>query len=264
MNLFSFNTIFTKLEKSNRTLFITLNREDKNNCINLECLSEIEKTLRWANSRPEIINILFNSSTLKYSEGITGEKKDDQYYLKIRALVAKIHHLMLAAPAQIIFDFNQGACDLSIDLSLAADLRVASKSCKIELNHNAKNLIPFFSHQLIKQVYSANWLRKVYGLKKTEELIDLNYANDNREQFINNTLINFSKMPNILRIQSKLLWGMNLVFNNNEFKKEQEVFHAAISNFDKTTKQITENISGLEKKSFENKNKMTLIQGGLN
>ena len=68
--LFNYTTISTRLEKTTRTLFVTLNRPDWNNAFRLEMLFELESLLAWCTTRVEINSIFIDSSTPYFSTGL--------------------------------------------------------------------------------------------------------------------------------------------------------------------------------------------------
>ena len=68
--LFNYTTLSTRLEKTTRTLFVTLNRPDWNNAFRLEMLFEFESLLAWCTTRVEINSIFIDSSTATFSTGL--------------------------------------------------------------------------------------------------------------------------------------------------------------------------------------------------
>src|SRR6478752_4855059 len=71
--LFNYTTISTRLEKTTRTLFVTLNRPDWNNAFRLEMLFELESLFAWCTSRVEINSIFIDSSSAFFSQGLEYE-----------------------------------------------------------------------------------------------------------------------------------------------------------------------------------------------
>src|SRR5690606_33396827 len=71
--LFNYTTISTRLEKTTRTLFVTLNRPDWNNAFRLEMLFELESLFAWCTSRVESNSIFINSCTPHFSSGLEFE-----------------------------------------------------------------------------------------------------------------------------------------------------------------------------------------------
>ena len=68
-SLFNYNTLKVRLEKTTRTLFITLNNDLNENSLTMESLFELESILAWCTTRVEIHSIFLQSSTDFFSRG---------------------------------------------------------------------------------------------------------------------------------------------------------------------------------------------------
>jgi enoyl-CoA hydratase/carnithine racemase len=136
--LFNYTTISTRLEKTTRTLFVTLNRPDWNNAFRLEMLFELESLFAWCTTRVEINSIFIDSSTPHFSTGLeydtlsgTSASQLDKANLKLQ----KIIFAMMQLPQTIVMDLGDGSETLASEFALGADIRIASKNTKISFNH---------------------------------------------------------------------------------------------------------------------------------
>ncbi len=268
MNLFSYNTICTQLNPETKTLIVTLNRPELGNPINLEFLFEFQSLLNWANNKIEIASILVNSSGDQFSEGLSEEfikNADIKKLSKIREELFETQKLMINAPATIIFDLKQGAKNIALELSFAADIRVASLESQIQMNQLNLGL-PFFSTTpLITEVFSRTQFQnmvndtkpiKVSMLHKTGFIKDI-YDSSNQSEVIEKYLLNIKSQAQLPRVQTKFLLARNLVQKMDQFfDVETGLFNAACATADWKNK----NQSPL--KEVKKAVKMTLIQGG--
>src|SRR5688572_26167375 len=144
-NLFNYTTLSTRLEKTTRTLFVTLNRPDWNNAFRLEMLFELESLFAWCTSRVEIHSIFIDSSKPIFS---TGLELDSLSSLsagqldKINMKLQKIIFAMMQLPQTVIVDLGEGCETIASEFSLGADIRLASQEAKIRFNHCQYGMVP--------------------------------------------------------------------------------------------------------------------------
>ena len=105
--LFNYSTLSTRLEKSTRTLFVTLNRPDWSNAFRMEMLFELESLFAWCTTRVEINTIMIDSSSKTFSSGLelgTLSSLSANQLDKINLKLQKIIFAMMQLPQTIVLD----------------------------------------------------------------------------------------------------------------------------------------------------------------
>lgn len=214
--LFNYTTLSTRLEKTTRTLFVTLNRPDWNNAFRLEMLFELESLFAWCTTRVEINSIFINSSTSHFSTGLeydtlsgTSASQLDKANLKLQ----KIIFAMMQLPQTIVMDLGDGSETLASEFALGADIRIASKNTKISFNHCHFGLVPAAGGMsmlsaLVSPAFARSWVLSGAPIKEnvlTESgFLTTTYEADSRHETISELLGNISKVAPVQRIQAKL------------------------------------------------------------
>lgn len=214
--LFNYTTISTRLEKTTRTLFVTLNRPDWNNAFRLEMLFELESLLAWCTTRVEINSIFIDSSTSFFSNGLEYEalpKTSAAQLDKVNIKLQKIIFAMMQLPQTVVIDLGDGAETLASEFALGADIRIASKEAKISFNHCHYGLVPAAGGMsmlstLISPAYARSWVLSGAPIKAralTESgLITEIYDSETRSDIIRDVLTDIAKVAPVQRIQAKL------------------------------------------------------------
>ena len=214
--LFNYTTISTRLEKTTRTLFVTLNRPDWNNAFRLEMLFELESLLAWCTSKVEINSIFIDSSSPFFSTGLEYEALSGtsaQQLDKINTKLQKIIFAMMQLPQTIVVDLGEGAETLASEFALGADIRICSQSAKIKFNHCHYGLVPSAGgmsmlSNLVSPSFARNWILSGRAINKkvlTESgLISETYDRDSRSELVRDLLTEISKVAPVQRIQAKL------------------------------------------------------------
>lgn len=214
--LFNYTTISTRLEKTTRTLFVTLNRPDWNNAFRLEMLFELESLLAWCTSKVEINSIFIDSSSPFFSTGLEYETLSGtsaQQLDKINTKLQKIIFAMMQLPQTIVVDLGEGAETLASEFALGADIRICSQSAKIKFNHCHYGLVPSAGgmsmlSNIVSPSFARNWVLSGRAINKkvlTESgLIAETYDKDSRSELVRDLLTEISKVAPVQRIQAKL------------------------------------------------------------
>ncbi|MFP5384570.1 MAG: enoyl-CoA hydratase/isomerase family protein [Bacteriovoracia bacterium] len=215
-NLFNYTTLSTRLEKTTRTLFVTLNRPDWNNAFRLEMLFELESLFAWCTTKVEINSIFIDSSTSFFSTGLeydTLSGTTAQQLDKINTKLQKIIFAMMQLPQTIVVDLGEGSETLASEFALGADIRIASIGSKIRFNHGEYGLVPAAGGMsmlstLISPAFARNWVLTGAPIKEnvlTESgFLTSSYDSTNRSETIQAILSDLSKAAPVQRIQSKL------------------------------------------------------------
>ena len=214
--LFNYTTISTRLEKSTRTLFVTLNRPDWNNAFRLEMLFELESLFAWCTSKVEINSIFIDSSTPFFSTGLEYETLSvmtSQNLDKINSKLQKIIFAMMQLPQTIIVDLGEGSETLASEFALGADIRIASEDSKIKFNHCHYGMVPAAGGMsmlstLVSPSFSRNWVLsgKAIDSKVLAEcgFVAHTYDSESRSEIVRDLLTHISNVAPVQRIQAKL------------------------------------------------------------
>jgi len=216
MNLFNYTTLSTRLEKSTRTLFVTLNRPDWNNSFRLEMLFELESLLAWCTTRIEINTILIDSSTSTFSTGLDLDSLSTlsaSQLDKINTKLQKIIFAMMQLPQTIVVDLGHGSETLASEFALGADIRIASNETKVSFNHCLYGLVPAAGGMsmlstLVSPTFARSWI--LSGQPITSEILthsgflSESYDDENRNETISKILTKIFQLAPVQRIQAKL------------------------------------------------------------
>ena len=214
--LFNYTTLSTRLEKTTRTLFVTLNRPDWNNAFRLDMLFELESLFAWCTTRVEINSIFIDSSSSFFSTGLEYETLSgttSQHLDKLNQKLQKIIFAMMQLPQTIVVDLGEGSETLASEFALGADIRIASTGSKIAFNHCHYGLVPASGGMsmlsaLVAPTFARNWV--LSGEYIAEEALAQSgfvktfYTSENRTEIIGELLGNIAKVAPVQRIQAKL------------------------------------------------------------
>jgi enoyl-CoA hydratase/carnithine racemase len=215
-NLFNYTTISTRLEKTTRTLFVTLNRPDWNNAFRLEMLFELESLFAWCTSRVEINSIFIDSTTSFFSTGLeydTLSSTSAQSLDKVNTKLQKIIFAMMQLPQTVVIDLGEGSETRASEFALGADIRIASETAKIRFNHCHFGLVPAAGGMsmlstLISPIHARNWVLSGspidQNVLKESGLISSTYTSETRSEIVRELLTALYRVAPVQRIQAKL------------------------------------------------------------
>lgn len=216
MHLFNYTTLATRLEKTTRTLFVTLNRGDWNNAFRHEMLFELESLFAWCTTRVEINSIYIESSSQYFSTGLELDKLSDlsaQSLMKTNTKLQKIIFAMMQLPQTIIIDLGLGCQTIASEFALGADIRISHSEAKIAFNHNHYGLSPAAGGMsmlstILAPSFARSWILSGSNISK-EALIQSGfiaelYDDKNHQDVRDKILINVAKDAPVARIQSKM------------------------------------------------------------
>lgn len=263
-SIFNYNTLSVNLEKNTRTLFIQLN-SGRHNYISMEMLFELESLLAWTSNKVEIHSIYFDSDKEFFSKGHNPEVLKDQTQNQIEKMAGKMQKIvqaMLHLPQTIIFDLGSGASNIGAELSVGADIRIASKDANINFDHAKLGLVPSSCGMstlsvLIGQANTRNFLLTGQSIPK-EQLTNTGfiyklYTKDNHTLVKKELLLSINSQAPVQRIQTKLGIFENIREKvDHSMKIERQVSKAALMTEDwkKSNKTKTENSSEKKQADF--------------
>ena len=217
-DFFNYQTLKIRLEKSTRTLFITLKSDGVNNPITMECLFELEGLLAWCTSKVEIHSIVLQSNSEILSCGYNPKLLKKLTLDKVKTFtqkLQKINFALMHLPQTIIVDLQLGAHNIASEIATAADIRVANRACKINFNHSNLGVMPCSGgisqlSQIVGLANAKNWIMtgENISLAKLEScgFVYKAYTMDNRDETIQGILKSIARQSPILRIQTCLLY----------------------------------------------------------
>lgn len=215
-SIFNYQTLKVRLEKSTRTLFITLDNDHESNYLTMESLFEIESLLAWCTTRIEIHTILFQSTTSSFSLGYNPnilKRLTIEKLQKFTQKLQKINQAIMLLPQTVIIDMQLGTENIASELALACDIRIANRSCSINFNHSKLGLVPCSGgmaqlSQIVGHANAKNWILTgdSIPLRKLEAsgLVYLAYTMDTRDETIQKLLSSIRQQSPVQRIQTKL------------------------------------------------------------
>lgn len=276
--LFNYTTISTRLEKTTRTLFVTLNRPDWKNAFRLEMLFELESLFAWCTTKVEINSIFIDSSTPLFSTGLEYDSLSGtsaQQLEKTNSKLQKIIFAMMQLPQTIIVDLGDGAETLASEFALGADIRIASKEAKIKFNHCHYGLVPAAGgmsmlSNLVSPSFARNWVLSGSAINKnvlTESgLLSYTYERETRSEIIRELLTDVSNVAPVQRIQAKLGLFESLRSNfESGIVMDKKVAKASMVSEDWRTKKPQEkDFSFMPAKSMSYAVKLSLIKSDEN
>lgn len=214
--LFNYTTLSTRLEKSTRSLYITLNRPDRNNALHQEMLFELESLLAWCTSRVEINSIFIDSCTHYFSPGVEGSALPHMSAQQIEKLSTRLHKIifsMMQMPQTVLIDLGDGAANWAMELALGADIRICSVNAELKFDHARLGLVPaaggmsFLSH-LVPASFARPWLATGLAIpneqREASGLIHRTYDSTERNDVVHALLSAVAAQAPVQRIQTKL------------------------------------------------------------
>lgn len=214
--LFNYTTLSTRLEKSTRTLFITLNRPERANALHQEMLFELESLLAWCTSRVEINSLYIDACTPMFSPGVPTDAlkaMSAQQIEKMQQRLHKIVYAMMQLPQTVFVDLGEGSSNWASELAIGADVRLCSKSAQINFNHTHLGLVPaaggmgFLTH-LVPASFARQWVSLGTNIPLQQLLssgfIHVSYDQSDRVSTTKAVLEAVFEQAPVQRIQAKL------------------------------------------------------------
>jgi enoyl-CoA hydratase len=272
--LFNYQTLSTRLEKSTRTLFVTLNRPDWKNAFRLEMLFELESLFAWCTTRVEINSIFIDSSAHIFSTGLELDNLSGMSAAqleKINSKLQKIIFSMMQLPQTVIVDMGAGSETLGSEFALGADIRLAAHNTQIAFNHGRFGLVPAAGGMsmlstLTTPAFARNWILSGKNISESalqeSGFISDFYTSENRTDVIKSTLDQVSKFAPVQRIQAKLglFEGVRSNLENGIIMDRKIAKASMISEDWRTKKPETSEFTFMPAKSMSYVVKLSLVK----
>lgn len=272
--LFNYTTLSTRLEKSTRTLYVTLNRPDRGNAFHQEMLFELESLFAWCTSRVEIHSVFIDSCTETFSTGVELSRLPQMSADQLEKLSARLHKIIFAMmhmPQTVIVDLKEGASNWAMEFALGADVRLCSVNAELKFDHARLGLVPaaggmtFLSH-LVAPSYARAWLNSGAAIsneqRESSGLIFRTYNSTDRLDVIYGLLKQISEQAPVQRIQTKLgLFEATRPALEASLAQDMKIAKAArVSEDWKNRPELDSNDSFMPAKSMSYSVKLSLIK----
>jgi enoyl-CoA hydratase len=182
----SFKTIL--FEKKNKIAFVTLNRPDMMNALELETIRELKKLFVSMEKDPEVLGVIVTGAGRAFCAGADLSKSNvsgGNQYFTTRDFVAEAQDLMNQIEAfahPVIAAVNGYSLGGGCELALSCDLRIASTSAVFGQPETTLGVIPCFggTQRLPRLIGVAAAKEMIYtGRKvKAEEALSLGIVNE--------------------------------------------------------------------------------------
>lgn len=235
--IFSYNTIATTLLIPTKSLEIKFRKT----FLNAETLFELESILAWTATHTEVHSLFITSFGDDFIQGFDPEEIKSLSEEKLKKQFSKISVIaqsLMCLPQTVIVDMKKGTRGVGIELSLAADIRIAKNDAVFCLDHLSNGLTPacgLFS--FLKSALNQNVLRSLLlsGLPFGKESFLALGGGCEFEGDSNAILTNIFSQSPVARMQSKLgLNGIHQVHDQQQIEFEKQIFNGVVQSQDYT------------------------------
>lgn len=272
--LFNYTTLSTRLEKSTRTLFVTLNRPDYRNAFRLEMLFELESLFAWCTSRVEINTIYIDSCSAEFSTGLELDALSGLSASQLDKITTKLHKIifsMMQLPQTIVVDLSHGSQTIASEFALGADIRIAATSAQICFNHCHYGLVPAAGGMsmlstLVSPTFARSWVLSGAPIPEqaltSSGFLNFAYTAESKTEEVNNLLNRISKLAPVQRIQAKLgLFESIRTQMENGLVADRKIAKASMVSEDwRTKKPDSQELEFMPAKSMSYSVKLSLIK----
>lgn len=235
--IFSYKTIATTLLIPTKSLEIKFRKT----FLSSEALFELESILAWAATHTEVQSLFITSVGPEFIQGFDPNEIKNLSEDKIKSLFHKVSTIaqsFLCLPQTIVVDMKKGTRGVGLELSLAADIRIASSDAVFCFDHLSLGLTPVCGvFSFLKSYLNQNVLRSLL----------LSGAEFNKESFLAlggwcefdkdacSILANIFAQAPVARMQAKRgLYGVKQTQDENESLIEKQLFNAVVRSQDYT------------------------------
>lgn len=215
VSLNCFTTLKLSFFKKKRSILVEIDFATSKNYFTQQILSDLEALFNWSPHHLEIATIILSSNSTSFGRGLSPIAWAKSSNEEINHFLKRLQQLIYSAfflPQTIIIDLKKGTENLSAELSLAADLRVADQTATIQFNHLMQGMTPCsggigFLSALIPKTSARNWVLGGRAIS-AEELKAIGflyqcYEEEKREVSLHQILEEIAEQAPIQRIQAK-------------------------------------------------------------
>lgn len=255
--IFSYNTLATTLLIPTKSLEIKFRKPH----LNSETLFELESVLAWAAAHTEVQSLFITSFGDEFIQGFDPLEIKELSVDKIKKQFQKLSTItqsLLCLPQTVVVDMKKGTRGVGLELSLAADIRIASKDAVFCFDHLSLGLTPTCGvFSFLKNYLNQNVLRSLL-------LSGMDFGKDSLlalggwcefEQDASVILANIFAQAPIARMQAKRgLYGISQDVHKEEITIERQLFNAVVHSQDYTKQSDFMSPAEFKEKSAETKN----------
>lgn len=235
--IFSYKSIATTLLIPTKSLEIKFRK----NYLTSETLFELESILAWAATHSEVQSLFITSYGEEFIQGFEPKalrELSEDKLIKQFQKISTIAQSLLCLPQTVVVDMKKGTRGVGLELSLAADIRIASEEAVFCFDHLSQGLTPacgLFS--FLKGFLNQNVLRSLLlsGSEfKKESFLALGgwceFGGD-----ANAILTSIFQQAPIARMQAKRgLFGTHTEIQDHQLDTEKKLFNAVVCSKDYT------------------------------
>lgn len=235
--IFSYKSIATTLLIPTKSLEIKFRKT----FLDAETLFELESILAWAWTHTEVQSLFITSFGDEFTQGFDPLELKELSVDQVKKQFQKINTIaqsLMCLPQTVVVDMKRGSRGVGLELSLAADIRIASSLAIFCFDHLSLGLTPACGvFSFLKSFLNQNVLRSLL----------LSGAEFNKESFLalggwcefdqdaNTILSNIFAQAPIARMQAKRgLYGIKENINQEEMEIEKQIFNATVQSKDYT------------------------------
>lgn len=249
--IFSYSTIATTLLIPTKSLEIKFRKT----FLTSETLFELESILAWSAAHSEIQSLYFTSFGADFIQGFDPEEIKGLSEEKVKSLFTKVSTIaqsLLCLPQTVVVDMKQGTRGVGLELSLAADIRIAKSDAVFCFNHLSQGLTPtcgMFS--FLKSYLNQNVLRSLL-------LSGVDFGKDSLlalggwcefDKDACSILSNIFAQAPVARMQAKRgLYGSHQAVHQEDLDVEKKLFNAVVHSKDYTKQSDFMNPSEFKEK----------------
>jgi enoyl-CoA hydratase/carnithine racemase len=132
--------------------WITLNRPDARNALNLKMLADLRDALGWAADDESVRAVVLTGAGTVFCAGIDLAELDALHRLSVEEVRSRIYgsfqsiaEALVDMPKPVVAAVNGDALGAGLDIALACDIRIASRSARLSEYYVRVGLIPALS-----------------------------------------------------------------------------------------------------------------------
>lgn len=255
--IFSYSTIATTLLIPTKSLEIKFRKT----FLTSETLFELESILAWAATHTEVQSLFITSFGEDFIQGFDPAELKTLSEDKIKKQFNKVSTIaqsLLCLSQTVVVDMKKGTRGVGLELSLAADIRIAKSDAVFCFDHLASGLTPtcgMFS--FLKSYLNQNVLRSLLlsGVEFGKDSLLALGGWCEFDKDVCSILTNIFNQAPVARMQAKRgLYGINQAINQEDLEVEKQLFNAVVHSKDYTKDSDFMNPSEFKEKVAETRN----------
>ncbi|TFB21721.1 enoyl-CoA hydratase [Filobacillus milosensis] len=215
------------VRREGKITYITLNRPEQLNSMNIELLEELSKVLEQVKDDDSKVVVLTGAGKAFSAGGDVKtmlQNTDPEGFKQVMKTIKNCSTLFYTMPKVTIASLNGAAAGLGLSMALAADYIIADEDAKIAMNFIGIGLIPdggghFYMEQRLGPVKAKQtiWEGKMMTAKEAQPFGLVDLATSHLEKALETYLTKLSHSPLMSMIETKK------ILNNKQLPLLEEV-----------------------------------------